>query len=185
MHQQTFQIILRWLKKQGYKNFDKEKLEISFLSHPNLGGVDAITDSLDELEIENMAVSIPMESVENLTEPFLSFLKQDSKEQFVLISPQSNGKLKIDWGNRQEEFINKNQLEPIWTGVIIVIEQNIPPPKIGLKSLNKTNGLYLLLSILFFAKLYYYTIIREITISTWQLFRTINNNFNYTASIRK
>lgn len=149
MHQQTFQIILKWLKKQGYKNFDKEKLEISFLSHPNLGGVDAITDSLDELEIENMAVSIPMESVENLTEPFLSFLKQDSKEQFVLISPQSNGKLKIDWGNGHEEFINKNQLEPIWTGIIIVIEQNISPQKIELKSINKTHVLYLSLSFLF------------------------------------
>ncbi len=131
MNLQLFQILSLWLKEAGYR-FDNEKFETSLLSHPDYGRLTSITDILQEFNIENTAASIPFTHIENLTEPYIAYIKQGHEEQFALVHPLHNNSCKLVLGNNNVVSVTKNELEKIWTGTIVAIEKNTEKSKIGL-----------------------------------------------------
>jgi uncharacterized membrane protein/thiol-disulfide isomerase/thioredoxin len=119
----------KWLKQANYA-VDFHKFEISLLSHPDYGGLTSITDTLTEFGIENTAAQLPFNAIHNLSEPFLTLIKQDHQELFVLLYPTFNGDLKLYLGSNNSEKITLETLKTLWTGNIVVIDKKLRTKKI-------------------------------------------------------
>ena len=131
MDRKLYDILLKWLKEANYK-IDFEKFEINLLSHPDYGSLTSITETLNQMGIENTAAQIDFKVLENLTEPFISFIKYEYQEQFALIELQANNEIKIYLGDKQTVIISSAEFEKVWTGTIVAIEKEKKQRKIWL-----------------------------------------------------
>jgi uncharacterized membrane protein len=111
-------LVNKYLISNFYLN-TKEEFEESFLSHPNYPSVFAITDSLDMLSIENIAIKVPKEQLGELPNSFLAIFNgelvlvaKDEKEIVVENEKGIKSNLTID------NFCKD------WEGIIIAIEPN-------------------------------------------------------------
>lgn len=114
-------LLKKYLHKNGYYS-QKEVFDDLFLSHPNYPSLFAITDSLDALSIENIAIKVPKEQFIDLPESFLALYKGDivlttKKNEFVIIENQSAKQKKLTFN----EFLSG------WDEVVIAIEPNVNP----------------------------------------------------------
>lgn len=97
----------------------KNEFKDLFLSHPNYPSLFAITDSLDLLSVENAAVRVSKEQIENLPSNFLAYFKEElilveRAKDFVRINTIKKGSQKISY----DSFLLD------WNGVIVAIEPN-------------------------------------------------------------
>lgn len=111
-------ILKKYLSINKY-NDKKDLFEEAFLSHPNYPSLYAVTDSLDFLSVENLAVKIPKEQFGELPEFFLSLFDDglvlvQKNESSVLIENEKGEKQNLTI----EEFIKD------WSQIILVVESN-------------------------------------------------------------
>ena len=97
MHETTTNILNKWLKQANY-NISLKELKMQFLSHPDVGNLSSITDTLNHFNIDNQAVQIEADSLLQFTEPFIAFIKSDHIEQFVLVTPNASNNVDINNG---------------------------------------------------------------------------------------
>lgn len=97
-----------------------EDFEDVFQSHPNYPSLYAITDSLNLLSIENIAVKIPKEQIEELPQNFLAIYSN----QLVLVNKKSK-KISIENQESKSELLNYIDFLENWNGVILAVEPNI------------------------------------------------------------
>lgn len=100
-----------------------EKFESFYQSHPNFPSLLAITDGLQFLNIENVAANVPFEHFDELTDCFLAEINLE-KKQFYLLS-KSEGKIVLENEEGKVVSINKEDLEKKWTGIVLLIEENV------------------------------------------------------------
>jgi uncharacterized membrane protein len=110
-------IIKKFLNQNFFGHLTNDFEDI-FLSHPNYPSVYAITDTLDVLSIENVALKIPKEQFSELPEQFLTFYKED----LVLLS-KLNSSVVIE-GKDKKQSIGINDFLTDWNGVVIAVEAN-------------------------------------------------------------
>lgn len=111
-------LVHKYLEKSHYSDL-KMDFEDLFLSHPNYPSVFAITDSLDTLSVENIALKVPKEQLTALPDFFMAFYN----ENLVLVHKSKKG---IDFHNTKDEkhHISFNEFLAGWNGVVIAIEPN-------------------------------------------------------------
>lgn len=114
-------LLKKYLHKNGYVN-QKEAFDDLFLSHPNYPSIFAITDSLDVLSIENIAIKVPKEQFIDLPENFLALYNGD----IVLTTKKDNSVTIINSSSKQKE-LSFNEFLSGWEEVIIAIEPNVKP----------------------------------------------------------
>ncbi|MEO8234756.1 MAG: vitamin K epoxide reductase family protein [Flavobacterium sp.] len=96
----------------------KAAFEELFLSHPNYPSVFAITDSLDMLSIENIAIKIPKEQFVELPDVFLAIYK----EEVVLVQKTvQNITIETSTGKQVLSF---DTFLTYWNEVVVVVEPN-------------------------------------------------------------
>jgi uncharacterized membrane protein len=129
-------ILKKYLVLNNYSS-QKDLFEDAFLSHPNYPSLYAVTDSLDSLSIENLAVKIPKDQFNELPEFFLSLFKEElvlvNKDKTALLIENEKG-IKINLS--VEEFLND------WSQIILVVESNLEKNTL-LNSSYSTRLLYL------------------------------------------
>lgn len=123
MHEKTLYIIYKWLKQSGY-DITQSDLQKQFLSHPDVGSLSSITDTLNDFNIANQAAQIDTASLNHLTEPFLAFVKKEESEQFVLVSPTGNNTYDIYTGNDTALILSHKGFSILFSGIIIAINKN-------------------------------------------------------------
>jgi len=128
MNRTLYHILTKWLKEANY-SIDFNQFEIALLSHPDYGGLTSITDTLSEFAIENTAAQLPFEALSGLTEPFVAFIQQDHQQQFALFYPQNDGLTKLYLDESKIDLVTNQALQKLWTGNIVVIEENTIPKK--------------------------------------------------------
>lgn len=111
-------LVQKFLLINKYSDIKNEFKDL-FLSHPNYPSLFAITDSLDLLSVENAAVRVSKEQIENLPTNFLAYFKEEltlveRAKNFVRIDTEKKGNQKISYDN----FLLD------WNGVIVAIEPN-------------------------------------------------------------
>ena len=139
--------VKKYLDLSGYSNHKRE-FEDSFQSHPNFPSVFAITDSLNLMEIENVAIKVPKDQFSELPDLFLAIFKKElvlvdkSKEEIYV----ENEKEKLNLS--EDDFITN------WNEIIIFIEPNSITET---KSINKEKNylFYLTFLVLFLLSLYF------------------------------
>jgi protein-disulfide isomerase/uncharacterized membrane protein len=111
-------LVKKYLDLNNFSN-QKEGFEDLFLSHPNYPSVFAITDSLDALSIENIAIKVPKEQFVELPESFLTIFNND----MVLVA-KSNATITIETEDTKKQKLSFNDFLTGWNEVIIAIESN-------------------------------------------------------------
>lgn len=111
-------IVKKYLEKNQYVNLTGDFEEL-FLSHPNYPSVFAITDSLNMLSVENIAIKIPKEQFVELPDTFLAIFKED----LVLVS-KKEGSVIVETDKGKKESVTFNEFLTDWNEVVIAIEPN-------------------------------------------------------------
>ncbi len=109
-------VVKKYLEKNGYGD-QKEDFENYFSSHPNYPSVFAITDSLDMLSIECLAVKVPKQQFEELPDLFLAVYKQE----MVLVS-KKDASVSIQFEKGTKRKLSFNEFLTDWNGVVLAIE---------------------------------------------------------------
>lgn len=125
MKDNTIQLLLLWLKKSHHA-IDTRKLKLQFLSHPDAPGVTAITDSLNELSVPNMAVEIPFATLKELHDPFLAYIRQGQEEQFAIVQQQEGGQWEVKMTEQGRITITSQKFEELFTGMAVLIDKKEP-----------------------------------------------------------
>ena len=122
MHEQTLKTIYTWLKQANY-DVNLPDLQKRFLSHPDVGTLSSITDTLNDFNIANQALQIEASSIHQLTEPFIAFVQKEQSEQFVLVSPTGNNNYVIYTGNNKAFTLSLKYFSTLFSGIIIAIDK--------------------------------------------------------------
>ena len=122
MHEKTLNIIYKLLKQANYK-ISFTELERQFLSHPDVGTLRSITDTLSHFNIANKAAQIDINSLKILTEAFIVFVKSEQVEQFALVSPSLKSSFQFYNGKDKTFTLSFNDFATIFGGIIIAIDK--------------------------------------------------------------
>ena len=111
-------ITKKYLSINKYNN-QNELFEDAFLSHPNYPSLFALTDSLNFLAIENIALKVPKEQFVGLPDVFLAIQKDD----FVLVKKEKSSVL-IENDKGKKQNLSFNEFLDEWDQIIIAVEPN-------------------------------------------------------------
>lgn len=153
-----FVLLERYLKNNNYNSLIGV-VKDNWMSHPNYPSMLAVTDSLTTSNVENFAIKIPFKHFEELPNVFITELEKDSKEFYFL--EKNDLVVKITNEKGSSSFLKLEDLANIWTGVVLIIEENEQT-----KTLQTSNSLKLA-ALLF----------------TLGLFTIYTNNYNVLTSI--
>ena len=67
------------------RNYDKKDLELQLQIHPNYPSFQSVTDTLDYFDIDNIAVEVPLEALDQLPKSFISLVKEENREEIVSV----------------------------------------------------------------------------------------------------
>ncbi len=126
-------LLKKYLHKNGYNN-QKDAFDELFLSHPNYPSVFAITDSLNALSIENIAIKVPKEQFIDLPESFLAMYRGN-----IVLTTKTKQSVTIETDDTKKQKLTFNEFLSGWSEVIIAVEPNVNP--ILKKEKRNTKGL--------------------------------------------
>lgn len=99
----------------------KEMLQ-RFMSDPdNL--VLSFTNTLDYFDIKYVAAYVPKTALEQLPKYFIAQVSNGKTEHLVIVSKESDNKLKIQVSEQKKISLNKAQFLHDWTGFLIALEE--------------------------------------------------------------
>lgn len=153
-----FVLLEKYLKNNNYNSLISV-VKDNWMSHPNYPSLLAVTDSLTTSNVENFAIKIPFKHFEELPNVFITELEKDGKEFYFL--KKNDLVVKITNEKGSSSFLELEDLANIWTGVVLIIEENEQT-----KTLQTSNSL-ILATLLF----------------TLGLFTIYTNNYNVLSSI--
>lgn len=124
--------INNYLIKLGY-NEKINKFNNNYYSHPNYPSLLAITDSLNQLDIENIAANVPFTNFNSLPDSFVAKLTIDDKTDFFIIEKIENEVSIFNKDFKKKKYSFQN-LNTFWTGLIFLVEENEKFLKVEKKS---------------------------------------------------
>ncbi|RRO22160.1 vitamin K epoxide reductase family protein [Flavobacteriaceae bacterium 14752] len=136
--------------------YDVSFAEINRLLKSDISdGMQPITNTLDLLDIPNLAIELPKSSFNQLPNCFIAQVKQDEKYNFVLVcKAKDDNNVEINYGDNEKNSKAIDEFLEHWTGKAIVAEENknLKKPSLEGKDFYKVTlivGIVLLLSYLF------------------------------------
>ena len=150
-HKTMLKLVQKFLQINKYSEVKNEFKDL-FLSHPNYPSLFAITDSLDLLSVENAAVRVSKEQIENLPSNFLAYFKDE-----LTLVERAKEFVRIDTNKKTGQKISYDNFLLDWNGVIVAIEPNNVVARENFKNEYKDVKYYLPLLILFGLSFFYNT----------------------------
>lgn len=115
------QLIASYLKSTNNLNH-KDDFENAYVSHPDYPSLLAITDSLTQNDIENIAANVPFKHIDQLPKKFIAELFTDKKDYYLVSKVENYFALENEKGIKSK--VSLTELENYWTGIILIIEEN-------------------------------------------------------------
>lgn len=111
-----------YLKSIGAK-VTEETVEETLKNHPNYPSLLAVSDALNEWDVENLAIRITTEQILEIPTPFLVHLQSDNGIFAVVKSIENN---KIKWQHTEKGIQNESfdEFNEKWDGVVLMAEAN-------------------------------------------------------------
>ncbi len=149
--------LLKLLLKKSKIKVDEDELEFQLLSHPSYPSLHSITGVLDHFSIKNYALEIPnsFEAIELLPKNFLALVKTNEYDGFVLASKQEFG-VHLIFGDGKKQVLLFNSFLDIWTGVVVILEEELQEPKHDKNKGKFFNSIYYSVPIILLAFLLFY-----------------------------
>ncbi len=135
-------ILLHFINDFNYA-LNEEAVEAYYSSHPDYPSLNAITDTLNFFEIENVAAKIPIEQLSNLPNRFITLLQTSKGDSFIYVTQKKNTSLTYLDENRQAQNISLENFLQQWNPIVLVIDEN--EKKIERQSIRTSYTLYILM----------------------------------------
>ncbi|WP_298314123.1 vitamin K epoxide reductase family protein [uncultured Aquimarina sp.] len=104
-------------------NYDKKDLELQLQIHPNYPSFQSITDTLDYFNIDNIAVEVPIDALDQLPKSFVSLVKKDNTEEIVSVI-NKNGSIQLKHSDLKNTKFTYEEFKKIWVPKVIAVEHN-------------------------------------------------------------
>jgi len=106
-------------------NFDRKELEFQIQSHPSYPSLHAITGVLSHFDIDNLALTIPVDigTLKQLPKSFLAQIKTDKGEDFVVVNKNKSHCTILTADKKKKKLTNDDFLEK-FTGIIVAVEKD-------------------------------------------------------------
>jgi uncharacterized membrane protein len=114
-------ILNSYLNATNFQSFISD-FENGYYSHPNYPSLLAVTDTLTQLNIENIAAKVPFKHIDQLPNKFIAELNVDSQESYLISKTKEGFIAENNLGNIIKGTIV--ELEKYWAEVILIIEEN-------------------------------------------------------------
>ncbi len=102
-------------------NYDKKDLELQLQIHPNYPSFQSITDTLDYFGIDNIAVEVPADALDQLPESFVSLVKKDESEEIVAVT-KKNERIELKHTSHKKKKYTLDEFKEIWEPKVIAVE---------------------------------------------------------------
>ncbi len=144
-------VLNKYLKKIGW-NISFDLLKSNILMNPNYPGILSITDTLEKLEIEHLALRRSANDLfsEGINAPFLSLMKLPKVgKDFVLITSFDGNQIVYYYGNSFKS-IKKEEFVTDFLNIILIANGNESKTEYSLQNLNESLKKYLPAFLIFF-----------------------------------
>lgn len=95
-------------------------------SNPSYPSLKAVSDTLDYFKIQNIVASVPKKALDQLPSYFLAVTKNHMQEEVIMVRKRER-KVEI-LGQQMEKTIGIEDFLNIWTGTVIIVEQQQDRP---------------------------------------------------------
>jgi len=139
MNKQLYKILSYYLGKAGIF-FEKSKLKQLITSHPHHNSLYAMVDTLDELNIENVALRVDIKGLAANGFPVIVFLEKAEKK-FVVVDNIIDGQ--VHYYNAETGYVieSLDKFEEKWSGVALYAAQNEIQAELERKKTSSKNSL--------------------------------------------
>ncbi len=117
------QIVESVLIQNRIRNYDKKDLELQLKIHPNYPSFQSVTDTLDYFDIDNIAVEVPAEALDQLPKSFVSLIKTENSEEIVAVIKKSDT-IEIKHTSLKKKKYTFEEFKEIWAPKVIAVEYN-------------------------------------------------------------
>jgi uncharacterized membrane protein len=138
------------IKLQGYRSIPRRRIELNYLSHPDIGNLNAITDTLQRLDVQCEAIEASTITICSFKEPLLVLLHYDKKLDYYLIKIQDNNRIQVFNRNNNWKSISKEEFDKIYYGVVVLCGRNEKKENLNFRFSNKLFPYLLLCSFLIY-----------------------------------
>ncbi len=104
-------------------DYDKKDLELQLQIHPNYPSFQSITDTLDYFDIDNIAVEVPIDALDQLPESFVSLVKTEDSEEIVAVINKRN-KIQLKHTSLKDKNYTYSEFKKIWIPKVIAVEHS-------------------------------------------------------------
>lgn len=119
---ETFNYLYEYIEKE-FIILDISEFEFQIQSHPDYPSLLAISDTLNFFNIDNIAIKLAFEEMDNLPIRFIAQLFTDLKtQQFYYI--EKKGKQFFYTNDKKSTEISKSELEKRWSGIVLLVEKS-------------------------------------------------------------
>jgi uncharacterized membrane protein len=105
------------------QNYPKKDLELQLQIHPNYPSFQSITDTLDYFDIDNIAVEIPIDALDQLPKSFISLVRGENGEEIVTVI-KKNDSIELKHTNLKKKKFTFTEFKEIWIPKVIAVEYN-------------------------------------------------------------
>ncbi|GGX13114.1 vitamin K epoxide reductase family protein [Aquimarina muelleri] len=116
-------IVENVLIQNRIRNYNKKDLELQLQIHPNYPSFQSITDTLDYFSIDNIAVEVPIDALDQLPNSFISLIKTDGIEEIVTVNKKNNF-INLKHSSLKKKKLSLNEFKEIWVPKVIAVEYN-------------------------------------------------------------
>ncbi|MDY8136809.1 vitamin K epoxide reductase family protein [Aquimarina sp. 2201CG5-10] len=116
-------IVEHVLIQNQISNYDKKDLELQLQIHPNYPSFQSITDTLDYFTIDNIAVEVPVEALDQLPKSFVSLIKSDNGDEIVSIIRKKDI-IQLKHSSLKKKNFSYDEFKEIWVPKVIAVEES-------------------------------------------------------------
>ena len=123
MNKQLFAILCYFLKKTGVF-FNKSKLKQLITSHPDHNSLYAMLDTLEELNIENVALRVDMKGLLTNGFPVVVFTAEEKERKFIVVEDIVENE--VHYYNAETGYVveSLDEFADKWTGIALYAAQD-------------------------------------------------------------
>lgn len=96
-----------------------------YLSHPDYPSLFAKSDTLTFFGIENSVTKVQISQYDALPNNFLTYIKIKNEDTFIYIIEKSDESITFITERNTKTTISKEQFIKLWTGIILIVDENI------------------------------------------------------------
>ncbi len=123
-------VLEQFVRQNGYFEVVGADLNLQHLSHPDYSSIKSITDTLTYFEIDNLAVNVPKESLDQLPSTFLAFMNPSEKESYALVRIGQN-KIHLNFEEAPSKIVSESDFKKLWSGDMVAIESSKKKPPLA------------------------------------------------------